>query len=468
MEARSPIPAARDAAHHEKRLVALSSVLAAVALTTFKVAVGFSTGSIGILSEAAHSGLDLVAAAMTFFAVRASGRPADREHAYGHGKVENLSALVETLLLLVTCAWIVREALTRLFFAPEAVEVTWWSFRVMAVSMVIDITRSRMLRRMAEKHNSQALEADAIHFSTDLLSSAVVIVGILMTMAGFENFDSIAALGVAAVTAVIGYRLWKRSVHTLMDGAPAGLSDVIAAEIMSVPGIHRVERIRVRESGAITFVEATVLVDQVLPVEQGHRLTEEVGQRIRSAIPNADVVVHAEPICLENASLEDRIRAEGATMPEVRSVHNIAITEGPEGRLVEFHVEMDGELTVEKGHESASLLEDKVARLDPCIAKVVSHIEPVGCLACKGEASEMERELIQRTIDRIAYQFPEVRCCRDIHVHSTANGYRVFLCCQFDPQLTVNRAHEVVTRLEGVIRSRHTEIESVTIHLEPV
>jgi divalent metal cation (Fe/Co/Zn/Cd) transporter len=155
-------------------------------------------------------------------------------------------------------------------------------------------------------------------------------------------------------------------------------------------------------------------------------------------------------------------------MPEVRSVHNIVITDEPEGRLVEFHVELDGEQTVKEGHDSASRLEEKVARLDPCIARVISHIEPVGCLACRGEASELERELIQDTVDQIAGLFPEVQRCRDIHVHSTDNGYRVFLCCQFDPQLSVNRAHEIATRLEGVIRSRHTEVDSVTIHLEPV
>ncbi len=441
-------------------------MVAAVLLTVTKLTVGAITNSLGIISEALHSSIDLIAAIMTLYAVRAAARPPDADHMYGHEKVESLSSLGETALLFITCAWIVYEAFNRLFNGA-VVELGVEALVVMLLSIVVDYTRSRALMRTAKKYKSQALEADAIHFSTDLISSAVVIVGILLTMANFQYFDSIAALGVAIVTAVIGYRLLKRSVHTLMDGAPAGLSDTIAGEIMTVPGIHRVERVRVRESGAITFVEATVFIDQVLPVEQGHRLTEKVEQRIRLAVPNSDVIVHAEPICLENASLEDRIRAEGATMPEVRSVHNIVITDEPEGRLVEFHVELDGELTVEEGHESASRLEEKVASLDTCIAKVVSHIEPVGCLTCRGEASEMERVLIQETIDRISDQFPEVRCCRDIHVHSTSSGYRVFLCCQFDPHLSVSRAHEIVTRLEGAIRSRHAEIDSVTIHLEP-
>lgn len=447
--------------------MALISVIAAVLLTVTKLTVGFYTNSLGIISEALHSGIDLIAAVMTLYAVKAAARPPDADHMYGHEKVESLSSLGETALLFVTCGWIVYEAFNRLFFHAVEVDLGISALLVMLLSIVVDFSRSRALLRTARKYKSQALEADAIHFSTDLISSVVVIIGILLTMAGFPNFDSIAALGVAVVTAVIGYRLWKRSVHTLMDGAPAGLSDTVAREIMSVPGIHRVDRVRIRESGAITFVEATVFVDQVLPVEQGHRLTEHVEERIKYAVPNADVIVHTAPLCLEDASLEDRVRAEGATMPEVRNVHNIVITGGPEGRLVELHIELDGELTVEQGHGVASRLEEKVIGLDPCIARVVSHIEPAGCEMSGGRTSYMEKDRVQETVKKISDQFPEIRCWRDVSVHLTSGGYRVLLCCQFDPQLSVSRAHEAATRLEGAVRSRHPEIDSVTIRIEP-
>jgi cation diffusion facilitator family transporter len=225
-------------------------------------------------------------------------------------EVESLSSLGETLLLFVTCIWIVYEALNRLFFHSAEVEVGVIALAVMLMSIAVDFTRSRALHRAAVKYKSQALEADAIHFSTDLISSAVVIVGILLTMLGFKSFDSIAALGVAAVTVFIGYRLWRKSMNTLMDAAPKGLSEQVATEIMKVAGIHKVERVRVRESGAVTFIEATVFIDKVLPVEQGHRLMDLAEERVRATIPNSDIIVHAEPICLENSSLEDRIRAE--------------------------------------------------------------------------------------------------------------------------------------------------------------
>jgi cation diffusion facilitator family transporter len=451
---------------HAKEKVALASVFAAVILVVAKITIGLLTNSLGILSEALHSSIDLIAAAMTLFAVRAAARPADEDHMYGHEKIESLSSLGETLLLFITCAWIVYEAINRLLHGA-IVEVTWIAIGVMVMSIIIDFSRSRALHRAAVKYKSQALEADAIHFSTDLISSVVVIVGLLFTIAGVPYVDSIAAIGVAVVTAVIGWRLWKRSMGTLMDRAPEGLSKRVAEEIMSVPGIHKVERVRVRESGAITFIEATIFIDKSLPIEQGHRLMDLAEEKVKAGIPNCDIIVHAEPICLETASLEERIRAEAANVPEIRDVHNIVFTEGPSGRLVEFHLEMDGDLTVEEAHKVASNLEDKVLNLDPCIHKVASHVEPACGPACQGETSQYELEIIRDTIDHLHGLFPEVISCKDVHVHLTKGGYKVWMACEFDSGLSVNKAHEVATRLEGHIRSRHSEVESVIIHYEP-
>ena len=452
---------------HAKEKVALISVIAAILLVVTKIVVAYATNSLGILSEALHSSIDLIAAVMTLWAVRAAARPADAEHMYGHEKIESLSSLGETLLLFVTCGWIVYEAVNRLFFHSPEVEVTYVAVAVMLMSIAVDYSRSRALHRAAVKYKSQALEADAIHFSTDLISSAVVIIGLLFTLAGFKSFDAIAALGVAVITAVIGYRLWKKSMGTLMDKAPEGLIGRITDEIMGVPGIHKVERVRARESGAMTFVEATVFIDNALPLEQGHRIMDQAEERVKGVVPNADIIIHAEPICLPNASLESRIRAEGATIPEIRDVHNIAFTEGPDGRLVEFHLEMDGNLTVEQAYQTALRLEERVMALDSCIHKVTSHIEPAEGSAGQGETSQYELEIIQDTIEHLHGLFPEVQSCRDVHVHLTRGGYKVWMACEFEPGLSVNKAHEVATRLEGHIRSRHSEVESVIIRYEP-
>jgi cation diffusion facilitator family transporter len=279
----------------EKRWAALTSLAAAVGLTAFKIVVGALTGSLGILAEAAHSGLDLVAALMTFFAVRYSGRPPDRGHPYGHGKIENLSALFETLLLLLTCVWIVREAIHRLVAHRGAVEVTFWSFAVMAVSIIVDISRSRVLYAAARKHHSQALEADALHFATDVWSSAVVILGLISAKLGFAAGDAVAALGVSAVVVWASVRLGRRTVDALLDTAPEGMEQRIAALVESLPGVRNCHHIRIRPSGPELFIDLHVLVDGEQSLTDAHALTETIESAIQEIAPGADVTVHPEP-----------------------------------------------------------------------------------------------------------------------------------------------------------------------------
>ena len=290
-------------AYKEKNQAAASSVLAAIGLTSLKVVVGVLTGSLGILAEAAHSALDLVAALMTWFAVRISGKPPDLDHLYGHGKVENLSALIETILLLATCVWVLYSAVTRLIQGRTEIDVTVWSFAVMAFSMIVDFSRSRMLSKAAKKHNSQALEADALHFSTDIWSSAVVIVGLIgvklseahPALTLLKNADAVSAICVAAIVFFVCGRLGMRTVQALLDAAPKGLNDQIKRVAESVPGIQDCHRVRARYSGAQLFVDAHVLVDGNQTLDQAHALTDAVEAAIERIAPGVDVTVHAEP-----------------------------------------------------------------------------------------------------------------------------------------------------------------------------
>ncbi|NMB55772.1 MAG: cation transporter [Leptolinea sp.] len=290
-------------ATREKTQAALSSVIAAVGLTTFKIIVGVMTGSLGILAEAAHSGLDLVAALVTFLAVRISGKPADEEHLYGHGKVENLSALFETLLLLATCVWIIYEAYQRLFVQHVEVEVSIWAFIVMAVSIVIDATRSRVLANAAKKHNSQALEADALHFSTDIWSSSVVIAGLVCvtlskTISGLnflKQADAVAAVGVAFIVIFVSLELGVRTVKGLLDSVPEGLVEKVTDKVLSIPGVTDCHKVRIRPSGAHIFIDAHVVMEGSLSLEEAHAVTEHIQAEVRNIIPDVDFTVHAEP-----------------------------------------------------------------------------------------------------------------------------------------------------------------------------
>ena len=291
-------------AEREKTAAALSSVIAAVGLTTFKIIVGLATNSLGILAEAAHSGLDLVAALVTLIAVRLSGRPADQEHNYGHGKIENLSALFETILLLVTCIWIIYESIQRLFFKTEQVDASIWAFLVMGASIAIDYSRSRVLDRAARKYNSQALEADALHFSTDIWSSSVVILGLIGVKLSeafpglnfLNKADAVAALVVACIVIYVSVQLGRRTVRGLLDSAPQGLNEKIKLAVESIPGITDCHQIRIRTSGPGLFIDIHILVDPNASLEEAHRLTEQAEEAIRKLVPGSDITIHPEPV----------------------------------------------------------------------------------------------------------------------------------------------------------------------------
>ncbi len=275
---------------HEKRGAAMSSVIAALGLTGFKLIIGLTTGSLGILAEAAHSGLDLMAAVMTFLAVRISAKPADSSHLYGHGKAENLSALFETLLLLVTCFWIIYEATHRLLFHPIHLKITFWSFAVMTTSIVVDVSRSRILYRAAKKYNSQALEADALHFSTDIWSSCVVILGLIgvkisgrfPSMPFLHQADSVAAIMVGLIVVYISISLGIRTVQALLDVAPSGIEKKIISAVEILTGVTDCHNVRVRYSGSQPFVDVHVLVDGDQTLKEAHDLTR------RSKAPSGD------------------------------------------------------------------------------------------------------------------------------------------------------------------------------------
>jgi cation diffusion facilitator family transporter len=289
-------------ANREKDRAALSSVGAALFLVALKVVVGIASGSLGILAEAAHSGLDCAAAIVTLIAVRAASKPADRGHSYGHGKVENLSAMVETLLLLATCAWIASESIHRLMHEKH-VDASVWTFVVMVISILVDWSRSRMLYRVAAKHRSQALEADALHFSTDVWSSSVVILGLagvvlahqFPSLGFLQKADAVAALVVAGLVVIVSGRLGLRTVQALLDATPAGTPEQIKARVEALEGVFDCHAVRVRHSGPHYFVDLHILVDGDLTLREAHALTERVEQVVAEILPDADVTVHPEP-----------------------------------------------------------------------------------------------------------------------------------------------------------------------------
>ncbi len=459
----------------EKKAAATNSVVAAVFLTGMKLVVGLATGSLGILAEAAHSALDLVAAVVTFLAVHFSDKPADREHPYGHGKIENFSALVETILLFATCAWIIYEAVRRLFFHTREVNASLWAFVVMAVSIAVDISRSRMLYRAARKYHSQALEADALHFHTDIWSSSVVIGGLALVWLGQNVFpeaakvlaraDAVAALGVAIIVLFVSYRLGKRTIDVLLDSAPDGMIREIGAAAADVDGVMSVSQVRVRRSGPRVFVDLAVEVDRNLSFERTHAISDAVENRIRAISPGADVVIHTDPREGERETIARRIRAVAER--NQMAVHNISVHEDRGQLTVDLHMEVDDHLSLQQAHEMASHIEQDLRADQPRISQINTHIESRGTGVGEGEDVTAQETRLVETVRKIADEIVGGPSCHEVHVRRLGLKYVVALHCTFDERLSIVQVHEISSRIEERLRNTVPALDHVLVHAEP-
>jgi len=463
----------------EKRLVAASSVGAAVFLTASKLVIGLMTGSLGIMAEAAHSALDLVAAVITLFAVRVSDRPADDTHTYGHGKVENLSALAETMLLLATCAWILYEAIRRLFFVTVEIDPSLWAFLTMAVSIVIDFSRSRALARVARKYHSQALEADALHFSTDIWSSTVVILGLGLVRYGevagaksiFMRADAAAALLVALIVVYVSVRLGRRTIDALLDGAPRGLAERFAEALSGIREVRSVSRLRVRNVGSQVFVDLNVEVPRHLSFEESHAVTQRAQEALRAISPNADVVVHASPV-VEHEGILERIQAvaAGAHAP----VHNITTHWTERGIWIDLDLEVDPDLSFDQAHLLATELETRLrAELsegdNPTpVADVHVHVEPCAeALTPGAEIPAAEAAELSRRIQAICCGIAHTSGCQDVELHGVKGRLYLSLHLLIDRDRTILEVHGIAEELESRLRIALPQLGRVVIHTEP-
>jgi cation diffusion facilitator family transporter len=449
-----------------KEKAAFSSLLVAIFLTLIKIIVGILTNSLAIISEALHSGIDLIAAAMTMFAVTKSDLPPDSGHLYGHYKLENVSSFIETLLLYITAIWVLYEAVERLLVGGTVVEMNIWAIVIMLLSIVLNFSRSRVLYRIAKKYKSQALEADAVHFMADLITSVVVIIGIIPAYFGFAEFDSFAAIGVAIIIAVIGYRIGKKSIASLMDAAPAGLEKLIKEEALKVEGVEKIDRIRVRESGPRVFIDITIFIDKLLPLEVAHGVTESVTKKIQEKVPDSDVIVHAEPLTLESSNLVTNIRAEATAFPEIKNIHNIRVYEIENRLHVDFHIETEGDLSLSRAHELSHQLEERIKKLNGSIASVASHVEPIDGGVTNGRLDEEASDKLRAEIGEILKSYPEIKCYKGLEITNIKGLMNVNLECVLKEDATVNEAHRIADHLEASIRARVKGVDSVSVHLE--
>jgi cation diffusion facilitator family transporter len=455
----------------EKRAVAGNSVLAALLITGGKIVVGVSTGSLGILSEAAHSALDLIAALLTYFSVGVSDKPADADHQYGHGKVENFSAFVETALLLLTCIWVIYEAVVRLFFRRVDVEPSIWAFAVMLGSMVVDWWRSRALRRIATKYDSQALEADALHFSTDIWSAGVVVLGLALILVGrvyhldgLRVADPIAALFVAGVIVSVSWRLARRTIDALLDAAPAGVRVQITDAVSRVDGVLEIGRVRIRRAGNRYFADLAVGLARTVTFQRSEQLVEAVTAAVRGILPDADVTVQPLPRAQRSENIFDRIRAV-ATRHNL-NVHDISVQDLHGHLHVEQHVELDERMTLKHAHDQVTELEADMRHEVPEIADILTHIESEPATIETGDELVRDADL-ERQLKVAASRFPEIVDMHDIQIKKVRGRLYVSCHCTLSDDLPLARVHDIQTELEIYFKQDAPELFRVLIHPEP-
>jgi cation diffusion facilitator family transporter len=457
----------------QKIRVAKISALAALTLVAGKAIIGWQTGSLGILSEAAHSALDLIATLITLFAVRVADRPADLDHHYGHGKVENLSALVEVALLLATCLWIISEAIERLVGKPVEIEPSWIAFAVMLGSIAVDVSRSRALAKTAKATGSQALEADALHFRVDVWSSCTVLGGLAAVWAGrrwgipmLSMADAVAAILVAAIVLTVGGRLARRAVDALLDRAPLDLLDRLRTAIKSVPHVQGPVGLRARRVGPRLFVDAAVSIGRGASFEGAHAVMDQVEERIHDVAPDASIVVHAEPLRTEDESLAEAIRLVVAR--HAAGAHDIFIHDADGKPCADLHLEAPGDLTLTQAHALTEQIEADLRREAPRLGRVYIHVDPIRENHAHIPGVDTDAGRVAGRLRTLALGIPGIHGCRNISVRQVEGRIWITCECVMDGSLSLRAAHELGLELMRRARQQIPGVERVSVHAEPV
>ena len=444
-----------------QRRIALVSVGAAVALMGIKLGTGLASGSLGLISEALHSGTDLVAALLTFFAIGVAGRPADRSHPYGHGKAEHLAALAEAFVLLLVSIAVGALAVARLAGWIEIETSTaWWVFAAVGVVDVIDVSRTLVSMQAARRFASAALASNALHFGSDLLGTLAVFGGLLAVRAGWPAGDSLAALFVAFLVVTAAARLIRRNVDVLMDRAPVDAVRAARAAIATLDPPVEVRRLRLREAAGRTFTDVVIGVSPGAAVAQGHAVADRVEEAVQGALPGSDVVVHVEPAG-EEAALRERVRESAMSVSRVREIHNLSVIELPDGVDVSLHLKLPGELPLDEAHAIAEEVERAIIEGVPEVVEVQSHLEPLSEPAAGRESYDDPAE-IERLVRETTGAPP--RAVRFLH---TDEGLVVFLTLVLDPAESLAAAHATASSVEKQIRTTVSGVAAVIVHTEP-
>jgi cation diffusion facilitator family transporter len=446
-----------------QRRTALVSVLAACALIALKLGTAIGTNSLGLLSEAAHSGTDLIAALLTFYAVGVAVRPADPGHPYGHGKAEHLAALAEAGILVAASLVIAWRALWRLTgLAHGQVNPKWYAFLVLGGVIVVDASRTFVSYRASRRVKSPALQANALHFGSDLAGSTAVLLGLIAARAGHHWADSAAALFVAGLVLVAAGRLMRVNVDVLMDRVPQEAEQAALEAIAALEPAVELRRLRMRQAAGQQFADVVIGVSPDAAVGQGHAAADAVEAAVHQALPDSDVVVHVEPR-LDEAAVRERALAAAQRVPSVREIHNLTVLRVGPKTEVSLHLKLPGDLPLEEAHEVATEVERAIIEAVPEVDAVQTHLEP---LAETGEGRRADDAADRALVERIVREATSAPP-RELRFLRTDDGLLAYLTLGLDPATPLADAHARASEIEERIRRERPGISDVIVHTEP-
>ncbi len=446
-----------------QRRTALISVIAACVLIALKLGTAIATNSLGLLSEAAHSGTDLIAALLTFYAVGVAVRPADPGHPYGHAKAEHLAALAEAGILVAASLVIAWRALWRLTgLAHGQVNPKWYAFVVLAGVIVVDASRTFVSYRTSRRVKSPALQANALHFGSDLAGSTAVLLGLIAARAGHHWADSAAALFVAGLVLVAAGRLMRVNVDVLMDRVPQEAEQAALRAISALEPAVELRRLRMRQAAGRQFADVVIGVSPDAAVGQGHAAADAVEAAVHQALPDSDVVVHVEPR-LDEAAVRERALAAAQRVPQVREIHNLSVLRGGPRTEISLHLKLPGDLPLEEAHEAATDVERAIIEAVPEVRAVQTHLEP---LAEAGEGERADDAADRACVERIVREATDA-APRELRFLRTDDGLLAYLTLGLDPATSLADAHARASEIEERIRRERPGISDVIVHTEP-
>lgn len=455
---------------NKKKLnIAYASMYAAIFIVFIKFLASWLSGSLAVLSELFHSSIDLVACIATIISVKISARPPDEDHNYGHEKIESFSALFQVIILVIMCVYLIYEAIHRLIY-PHTISIDIFTFSVIIICIFIDFSRSRALKRVAKETNSQALEADSLHFTSDILSSVVVLISMVFTYFNIANeADPISAIAVSVIIVLTTLKLSKRAIDSLMDRVPAGLRDKIKYETERIEGVESVKNLRIRSTGSKIFIDLTILISRTKPFSAVHEIMDTVERKIKEISPLADIVVHSEPTETKNETINEKIRM--IVTESGFKCHDIFSHKIKDEILTELHVEIENTNDLTQAHNKISVLEEKIKRDIPVISKVKIHLdEPSEILYETIDITNRSNEII-KNVKSVLGEYKNIKSYSDIEVVNTNGKIRVSLNCEFGIDLSFDEVHDLVTILESKIylklKELYPKLANVIIHAEP-